>query len=192
MYNCSNVGVSPINYVSNPFASGDSSSQVDIFDNFLQNLLNGAYNATPINTNNELHELDDVYNPEVSGNLARTAVSVASAENTTGWCARGVNDTLQAVGLSEGEIRSASAYQCADKLANSSKFKEVTISKSDLKNLPAGCIICWGRDNEHKDGHIAVSLGNGLEASDHISNMVDLGTTFRVFVPVQNSLSIAA
>ncbi len=192
MYSYSNVGLSPINYATNPFASVDTTTQVDVFDNFLQNLLNGAYNTTSLNTNNKLQELDAVYNPEVSENLAQTAMNVAKAENTTGWCAKGVNDALQEVGLSEGEIRSASAYQCADKLANSANFKEVKVSKSDLKNLPAGCIICWDRNDQHQDGHITVTLGNGLEASDHICDLIDLGTDFRVFVPVQNSLSYAA
>lgn len=192
MYNYSNMGIAPINYATNPFAGVDTTSQVDVFDNFLQNLLSGAYNSASINTNNNIEELDAVYNPEVSGNLARKAMQVANAENTKGWCARGVNDTLQAVGLSEGEIRSASAYQCADKLANSNNFKEVRVSKSDLKNLPAGCIICWDRNQQHQHGHITITLGNGKEASDHVTDLIDLGTDFRVFVPVQNSLSIAA
>lgn len=189
------------NYATDPFALLNSK---DIFGDFLKSRMNGGmmmpspsadlsqleYKHYDVNTN--LPSIQNVYNPTISEKLARTAERTGLIEGTRGYCARGVNDTLQIAGLSNGEIRSQAAFQCADKLANSENFKEVYVKREELASLPAGCIICWNRTNggysaSNIYGHIAVTLGNGKEASDHVSNLKTFNQEYRVFVPVQTN-----
>lgn len=120
-----------------------------------------------------------------SGNqLAKLAEGVASSRNTTGRCYAGVADAAAKMGVS---LTGMSAYMAADQLANSSKFKEVSIPADQLGSLPAGAIVVWGKTNVSPHGHISVALGDGREASDHIQKqMTSLRghTNCRVFIPV--------
>lgn len=152
--------------------------------------------TTTYNTNTNLAELKDVYSPNVANRLANIACENARKTDTVGWCAKGTNDALQLAGLAKGETRVSAAYQEADILAKHPNFKEVTISKDELKSLPAGCVVVWdrNRDKSRPDsrpadtyGHIMVTLGNGKEASDHVDNILMLNTSFRVFVPIERS-----
>ena len=56
----------------------------------------------------------------------------------------------------------------ADQLARHSGFKEVSVSGSALRKLPAGAIVVWGKTARSPHGHISIALGDGREASDHI------------------------
>lgn len=123
-------------------------------------------------------------NSATGNQLAQAASGIASSRNTTGRCYAGVADALAKVGVN---VSGASAYMAADQLAKSGKFKEIKVSPDQLKSLPAGAVVVWGKTNVSPHGHISVSLGDGREASDHIQNqMTSLRghTNCRVFVPI--------
>lgn len=135
-----------------------------------------------------------MYNSEVGQQLATAAHIV---DGTGGWCLRGVTKTLnRAFGL-QGEnytaSRASAAADAADFLAGdkegwevfSQHFMEDTLAtREDLDNLPAGAVVIWDR-SVGPYGHISVSLGNGLESSDHIQTQAKWDGNFRVFYPVQ-------
>lgn len=116
--------------------------------------------------------------------LAAAARDVANSMNSTGWCYRGV---AQAVARATGvQLTGGSAYMAADQLARSDRFREVQVAPDQLRDLPAGAVVVWGRTDASPHGHISVALGDGREASDHIQNqMTSLrgATNYRVFVP---------
>lgn len=182
--------------------NNDFMSTMFLFDSFLKNQMpmniQNQIFTNQYNTKTNLASLTDVYNPDLGNNLANIAEKNANAQNTKGLCFKGVRTTLEKAGLSEGEIRGASAYQAADMLANHKNFREVDVSKNELKELPAGCIIVWDRNyvgTKKGDihGHIAVTLGDGKEASDHVSNkLVMKSTNHRVFVPVATGKDLVA
>ena len=116
--------------------------------------------------------------------LASAAESMANSMGTTGWCLKGVNNTLEQVyGF---RLSYNSAYQAIPDLQSRSDFTEVTNqyqSASDLVNLPAGAIVVWENSSNHPHGHISIALGDGREASDHIQNQtVNYGTQYHVFI----------
>ncbi|MCY1031022.1 LysM peptidoglycan-binding domain-containing protein [Corallococcus sp. BB11-1] len=115
--------------------------------------------------------------------LASAARSMASSMNTTGWCAKGVNRSLAAAGLNVNPL--PSAYMYGNVLAKDSRFREVSLTDEQIKQLPPGAIVVTDAYNSpgNPHGHIAVSLGNGMEASDHVGRIATHGTQ-RVFIPV--------
>ncbi len=122
--------------------------------------------------------------------LADTAEKTAKNLNKSGKCYQGVKLALLKTGLTEKynyEIYGNSAYMAADQLASHSSFAEVKKTKEQLKTLPKGAIVVWGKTNESPHGHISISLGNGKEASDKVRDqIVNLRghENFRVFMPV--------
>lgn len=140
----------------------------------------------------ELKELKDVYNPKLSNALANIAEKNANAmrkskDSDRYLCSMGVRQTLEQAGLANG-FRAASAYQGADLLRNNKNFKEIDVDKGDLKSLPAGCVIVWdpyydSKGKSHEDGHIATTLGNGMEASDRVNEMSLRNSKYSVFIP---------
>ena len=119
--------------------------------------------------------------------LAEIARTTGGAEGTTGWCLKGVNDSLEkAYGF---RLSYNSAYQALGEMQNKEGFEDVTsqyTTDDDLRNLPAGAMVIWENGNGHQHGHISIALGNGQEASDHIQNQTTTryGTKFHVFMPV--------
>ena len=116
--------------------------------------------------------------------LASAAESMANSMGTTGWCLKGVNNTLEQVyGF---RLSYNSAYQAIPALQSRGDFVEVTNqyeSASDLVNLPAGAIVVWENSSNHPHGHISIALGDGREASDHIQNQTtNYGTQYHVFI----------
>ncbi|MFN8671323.1 MAG: peptidoglycan-binding domain-containing protein [Candidatus Sericytochromatia bacterium] len=105
-----------------------------------------------------------------------------------GKCFRGVKNALMGSKIGV-ELVGKHAYMAAGQLAKSSKFSEVKdLKPADLKNLPPGAIVVWGKTAKSKSGHISIALGNGKEASDFIPKNGQLTslrgyTNFRVFVP---------
>jgi hypothetical protein len=116
--------------------------------------------------------------------LATAARDVASSMNSTGWCYRAVKSAVaRATGV---RLTGGSAHMAADQLARSGRFREVSVSPDQLRSLPPGAVVVWGRTDRSPDGHISVALGNGQEASDHIqTQMTSLrgAQNYRVFVP---------
>ena len=124
--------------------------------------------------------------------LASGARAVGMRRDTVGWCARGVGDALEAIGVFE---RVPEAFLYAERLAARADFRELP-SSTKLARLPPGTIVVWGRNAQHPHGHVAVTLGRGFEASDHVQalRLGDYGSDFgassssgarvRLFVPV--------
>lgn len=125
--------------------------------------------------------------------IAAAAEREARRLNSVGRCALGVNNALVSLGVpGRGH-----AYQKAEQLAANPRFREVNISANELRNLPAGAVVVWGRSGAKPYGHVSVALGGGREASDHIQNQITggrygtdfgrgpdpQGRQFRVFLP---------
>lgn len=140
------------------------------------------------NTKTDIAALKKFYNANVAGGLAKVAERTARITNTIGRCAKGVMDSMENLHLANSGSRVASAYQQVDKLHNNKNFAHVDISRNDLQKLPAGCVIVWQASEGHPHGHIAVTLGNGQEASDHVQNLISQrNARYDVFVPTKNN-----
>lgn len=116
--------------------------------------------------------------------LANQTKKIATRWNSVGKCYKAVTQALKSVSI---YVESNSAYMAANQLSKSPKVKEVSVKQDQLKKLPAGSIVVWGKTKKSPHGHISVSLGDGREASDHIeSQMTQLRgfTNYRVFVPI--------
>lgn len=158
----------------------------NMFNMFNNKFRTNSYNKD-FDTKTDLAALKDVYKPEISGKLASIASQTASNMGSVGWCYRGVKDTFLSAGLTKNRLAGDSAFEARDILRNHKNFKEISVDKKDLTKLPAGCVIVWqpyadSKGKWHKDGHIAVTLGKGKEASDHEQNLV-IGKSYSVFVP---------
>lgn len=115
--------------------------------------------------------------------LAQAARRQAQLMNTRGWCARGVNRAMRAAGLATSPL--PSAYMYAKRLEGDRRFREIkNVSDAQVKKLPPGAIVVFDASGGRtKHGHIMVTLGGGLEASDHVTRINPYGRQ-RVFVPV--------
>jgi len=173
------------------YLNGDFMSTFQLFDMMMMGNMPKAWQGglidTSFNTKTDLAALKHVYNPSIGNNLANIANKNALQRDTVGKCYRGVKDSLAKAGLNNGELTGGSAWQAKGVLSKHKNFQKVDIAKNDLKNLPAGCVIVWDPYSDrkgklHQHGHIAVTLGNGKEASDHVQNLVIAGN-YTVFVP---------
>jgi hypothetical protein len=99
-----------------------------------------------------------------------------------GYCYRGVKHHLRNVGVN---LSGGSAYQAAGQLANRpDRFKEVSVSRAQLKQLPPGAVVVWNRSPGKPHGHISIATGDGREASDKIRNQItNRPASYRVFIP---------
>jgi hypothetical protein len=141
---------------------------------------------------------------ERAATLAVTAEDEARTRNSEKFCATGVFHALQKAGL-EPEPNILLAAQYGDKLAARDDMREIQgLSETDLRHLPPGAIIVYGKNAKHTSGHVAVVTdeligGEAVEASDHlqpvklVGNAASYGTDFghgatggprfRVFIP---------
>lgn len=106
------------------------------------------------------NEAPTVFAQEIAGS-ART---VARSMGSVGYCFRGVKRALRKVGVS---LEGSSAYMAKSQLADNERFARVSIN-----DLRIGDILVHGASARHPHGHIAVYLGNGKEASDHIGRLI--------------------
>lgn len=126
----------------------------------------------------------DNYNTQAGQKIAQSALTV---DGTTGWCLRGVNDSLERV--YGKRLSYNSAYQAIPELQSNqglgAYFQEVSVTRAELSSLPAGSIVVWEASAGHEHGHISIALGDGRESSDHItSQMTGRDANFHVFVPI--------
>ena len=128
------------------------------------------------------------YDSEMGELLAENALNVAG---TTGWCLRGVNNSLE--DTYGQRLSFGAAYQAIPALQGkvagyedlASQFQEVEVSRDELSSLPAGSIVVWDRSEGHEYGHISIALGDGRESSDHITTqMTNRDAEYHVFIPV--------
>jgi len=124
---------------------------------------------------------EPAYNASVGNRIADAAYSIATRRNTVGYCYSAAADAIESV--TGSFLWGSSAYMAADQLASSSWFTEVSVG--DLRTLPAGAVVVWGRGSS-AHGHISVALGDGREASDHVDYQMTYhygGAPARVFYP---------
>lgn len=126
-------------------------------------------------------DLKNVQGSDFGKKLASQAEKTANQINTPGLCLKGVNDAMQAMGLPVH--REAAAWMAVDDFQKNPKFKEVKVSKDQLKSLPAGAVVIWDKGSGLPYGHISVALGDGREASSKVRNQLMLNTNFHVFLP---------
>jgi len=100
----------------------------------------------------------------LSQQIVRQANRVASSMSSVGFCYRGVKRALKGAGIA---LSGSSAFMAKRQLEQDHRFKKVP-----MKSLVTGDILVHGRSSAHPHGHIAVYLGNGREASDHIGKLV--------------------
>lgn len=115
--------------------------------------------------------------------LAEAGRRAANEMNSRGWCAAGVNRALNYAGIPVNPL--PSAYMYGDVLARDSRFREVSLTDDQIRQLPPGAIVVTAPYNfaGNPHGHIAITLGNGMESSDHVAQL-NLAGTQRVFIPV--------
>ncbi|MBN9420497.1 MAG: hypothetical protein J0I12_33945 [Candidatus Eremiobacteraeota bacterium] len=121
--------------------------------------------------------------PVSGAQLARDAQRIA-ASGIAGKgrnCYRGVKYAMARQGVN---LSGVPAYTAAGQLARNGNFRETRVSRDQLTRLPAGATVVWAPHGKHKNGHVAIALGNGREASDVLRNQItNYGSSFRVFLP---------
>jgi len=152
----------PLGTASNPVGQARDSSPVS----------RGSASAT---------DLNQAQGSDFGKKFAAQAEKTANQINTPGLCLKGVNDTMQAMGLPVH--REAAAWMAVDDFQKNPKFKEVKVSKDQLKSLPAGAVVIWDKGAGLPYGHISVSLGDGREASSKVRQQLLLNTNYHVFLP---------
>ena len=124
---------------------------------------------------------ESLYDEYKGALLADKAYLIASNRNTVGACYAAVADAIDVI--IAVFLYGRHAYEAANQLANSQWFYE--IHEYNLNNLPLGAVVVWAKGNS-RSGHISISIGNGMEASDHIARqMINHygGGKERVFLP---------
>lgn len=162
----------------------------------LQDIRNGKVEPDKdVNAVTSIKELIDAgYNPEFAKQFASAAKQNANNIGTLRKCLAGVRKLLE----DEGNVSSRGAGTLGEDAKDAvhyldkdetfkQNFKKVDY-KGDLTKLPAGCIVIWdpytGCDGKlHESGHIAVTLGNGDEASDHVQKLRNRNSKYTVYMP---------
>lgn len=114
--------------------------------------------------------------------LAKTALN--SAVGFIGYCARYVKNAIAKCGL--GQYVSGNACDMVNIMRNNKKFKEINPSGVNLKTLPAGCVLVYGRGvagYSSKYGHVEIATGDGRCVSDGITRN-PRGVPTAIFMPV--------
>ena len=119
---------------------------------------------------------------DLAERIAQLGLATAKSSNTMGKCATGVRKALQILNL--GYKGAGSGYLTANEFETNPNFTEVTSqfpNPQSLINAPKGSIIVYDRSRDFAlaklndpngktgwtHGHVAISIGNGMEASDH-------------------------
>lgn len=129
----------------------------------------------------EKQKLND-YNAEKGERLANVALN--RSVGWTGYCARYVKNSIQNAGL--GSYKYGHAYQMKDILKNNSNFKEISTENVDVKDLPAGCVLVYGKGKEGYSknyGHTEITTGDGRAVSDGITRNLYKKPS-AIFIPV--------
>jgi hypothetical protein len=136
------------------------------------------------------------YDEEAGKKLANAADNSRwDKSNAEYICATGVADIFNDV---YGTDYHGHGYQWADNMEDmveKGQFKEVTdeyTSSDQLASLPAGAVVTWDATGNGTPGgtygHVAISMGDGTEISDHRASMTrsvgGRSDNYRVFIPV--------
>ena len=139
-----------------------------------------------INIKTDKLSLDD-YNATKGKRLASVAL-----KNSTGWtgfCARYVKQDIQEAGL--GFYRYCHAYQMTSILRQNPNFKEISPDNVNLKDLPEGCVLVYGKGVQGYSknyGHTEITVkdkktGESKGVSDGITNNLYKKPS-AIFIPV--------
>lgn len=124
-------------------------------------------------------------NTSLARKIASNAESTARCMTSQGLCYRGVKRAVAPLGI---ELHGNAAYRAKSQLMKDKRFR-VVANRVKPAALKRGDILVHNKSAGKPYGHIAVYLGNGKEASDHIQKLVHGigygGTT--VFRPVRQS-----
>ncbi|GEM_PF-2577227 len=101
---------------------------------------------------------------ELGDRIAAYARYLAERINTHHYCLSGVAQILDRFGV---HLHGDAAWEARAQLAADPRFRQVSMS-----SLRPGDIIVSGRNSAHPWGHIRVYLGGGLEASDHVQDLI--------------------
>ena len=158
----------------NPFSKWSKSSKTK-----------AAERKAMVSSENNLPRLNQVgYDSKKGITLAQDA-AVHAKKKSQKYCAKYVKKSMERTGL--GSYEKGHAYECADLLSKNNNFKEIKVSATEFKKLPAGCIVVYPQDDlgySKKYGHIEITMGNGRGASDFINPNMKYSANARVFVPV--------
>lgn len=152
-------------------------TQADLQSQEGSQITDAAKKAYSLATARQMSEKGDTINYKDNGegsalgiSIAQRAERVANSIDTVGWCYKGVKRILDPAGI---KLVGGLAKEAASQLANHPKVQEIPkdqIRPGDiLVHQPAG----YGRTKgQQYAGHIAVYLGNGKEASDHVQTLI--------------------
>jgi hypothetical protein len=175
---------------------GMSSEKIKVFDtnwqkitDFYKEISNFEYHPDDYEKKDLEKFAPTVPSTAMGARLAKVALSVDAQMSGTGRCKKGVRLAFEAAGL--GTIYGVSAYMAAPQLAKRSDFKEVSVSREQLRQLPAGAVIVWNNgggsavsDAGREHGHIEISQGNGRATSDYTGDInINRPVSYRVFIP---------
>ena len=124
------------------------------------------------------------YDADAGIKLAKTAME--KAVGWTGYCARYVKTAIRDSGL--GEYVSGHAFQMPKILRKNKNFRELSKYQVDVKKLPAGCILVYGKGVSGYSsayGHVEITTGDGRAVSDGITKNLRNNPT-AIFMPVEN------
>ncbi|MGH9551109.1 MAG: hypothetical protein ACRD3W_17125, partial [Terriglobales bacterium] len=112
------------------------------------------------------------YNSNDAAKLAHDAEAVARQMGSVGWCFRGVSRALDRSGV---HVQGRYAYMAKAQLEQNPRFAKVLETDHlNERDLRPGDVIVHPQYSVGGGiaGHIAVYLGNGREASDHIQRLI--------------------
>ena len=122
------------------------------------------------------------YSAKKGWELAKKAVS--GAVGFIGKCARYVKNAISKAGL--GKYEYGNACDMVSIMRRNKNFKEINPNGVDLKKLPAGCVLVYGKGvagYSKKYGHTEITTGNGKAVSDGVTQNLHRKPT-AIFMPV--------
>ena len=115
-------------------------------------------------------------------NLAKQAVN--SVVGFIGKCARYVKNAISRAGM--GKYEYGNACDMVSIMRRNKKFKEISPNGVNLKTLPAGCVLVYGKGvagYSSKYGHTEITTGKGTAVSDGVTKNLHRKPT-AIFIPV--------
>ena len=122
------------------------------------------------------------YSAKKGWELAKKVVS--GAVGFIGKCARYVKNAISKAGL--GKYEYGNACDMVSIMRRNKNFKEINPNGVDLKKLPAGCVLVYGKGvagYSKKYGHTEITTGNGKAVSDGVTQNLHRKPT-AIFMPV--------
>ena len=181
--------------ISQPSLFYQNYTYLNPIDTFIKNKTdkndsNSSKSTTSLSSNNPVSKMDfsksnlklDDYNALKGQRLANTALN--RSVGWTGYCARYVKNSIQASGL--GSYQYGHAYQMSNILRNNKNFKEISPEGVNVKDLPAGCVLVYGKGVEgysNNYGHTEITTGDGRAVSDGITRNLHKKPS-AIFIPV--------